>query len=88
VKPPRRRALSEHLATTDGNTIFRHACRVGLEGIVAKWRDRPRRGLSNRLAYPVGLGGLDATARVHRGWDILLVIFTRRRAIEVRSHCL
>jgi bifunctional non-homologous end joining protein LigD len=33
--------LSEHLATTDGNTIFRHACEMGLEGIVAKRRDRP-----------------------------------------------
>jgi bifunctional non-homologous end joining protein LigD len=33
--------LSEHLALTDGNTIFRHACAMGLEGIVAKRRDRP-----------------------------------------------
>jgi bifunctional non-homologous end joining protein LigD len=35
--------LSEHLATTDGNTIFRHACAMGLEGIVAKRRDKPYR---------------------------------------------
>jgi bifunctional non-homologous end joining protein LigD len=35
--------LSEHLATSDGNTIFRHACAMGLEGIVAKRRDRPYR---------------------------------------------
>jgi ATP-dependent DNA ligase len=35
--------LSEHLAVTDGNTIFRHACAMGLEGIVAKRRDRPYR---------------------------------------------
>jgi bifunctional non-homologous end joining protein LigD len=35
--------LSEHLATTDGSTIFRHACAMGLEGIVAKRRDRPYR---------------------------------------------
>jgi bifunctional non-homologous end joining protein LigD len=35
--------LSEHLATTDGNTIFRHACAMGLEGIVAKRCDRPYR---------------------------------------------
>jgi bifunctional non-homologous end joining protein LigD len=33
--------LSERLATTDGNTIFRHACEMGLEGIIAKRRDRP-----------------------------------------------
>jgi bifunctional non-homologous end joining protein LigD len=35
--------LSEHLAATDGNTIFRHACAMGLEGIVAKRRDKPYR---------------------------------------------
>jgi bifunctional non-homologous end joining protein LigD len=35
--------LSEHLATTDGDTLFRHACDMGLEGIVAKRRDRPYR---------------------------------------------
>jgi bifunctional non-homologous end joining protein LigD len=35
--------LSEHLGTTDGNTIFRHACAMGLEGIVAKRRDQPYR---------------------------------------------
>ena len=35
--------LSEHLASTDGETIFQHACRMGLEGIVAKRRDRPYR---------------------------------------------
>jgi bifunctional non-homologous end joining protein LigD len=35
--------LSEHLATTDGNTFFQHACAMGLEGIVAKRRDRPYR---------------------------------------------
>ena len=27
----------------DGDTVFRHACRMGLEGIVAKRRDRPYR---------------------------------------------
>jgi bifunctional non-homologous end joining protein LigD len=35
--------LSEHLAITDGATIFKHACAMGLEGIVAKRRDRPYR---------------------------------------------
>ena len=35
--------LSEHLASTDGETIFAHACAMGLEGIVAKRRDRPYR---------------------------------------------
>jgi len=34
--------LSEHL-DGDGETIFRHACKLGAEGIVAKRRDRPYR---------------------------------------------
>jgi bifunctional non-homologous end joining protein LigD len=33
--------LSEHIEGTDGTTIFGHACAMGLEGIVAKRRDRP-----------------------------------------------
>ncbi len=33
--------LCEHLDSADGETVFLHACRVGLEGIVAKRRDRP-----------------------------------------------
>jgi bifunctional non-homologous end joining protein LigD len=32
--------LSEHL-DGDGETIFRHACTLGAEGIVAKRRDQP-----------------------------------------------
>jgi bifunctional non-homologous end joining protein LigD len=35
--------LSEHVDAVDGPTLFRHACVVGLEGIVAKHRDRPYR---------------------------------------------
>ena len=34
--------LSEHL-DGDGETIFRHVCKLGAEGIVAKRRDRPYR---------------------------------------------
>jgi ATP-dependent DNA ligase len=33
---------------TDGNTIFRHACALGLEGVVAKRRDRPDRSQGGR----------------------------------------
>ena len=33
--------FSEHLNGSDGATAFRHACLMGLEGIVAKRRDRP-----------------------------------------------
>ena len=35
--------LSEHIEGADGATIFGHACAMGLEGIVAKRRDRPYR---------------------------------------------
>jgi bifunctional non-homologous end joining protein LigD len=33
--------LSEHLDGADGDIVFRHACKLGLEGVVAKRRDRP-----------------------------------------------
>ena len=32
--------LNEHIET-DGATVFRHACRMGLEGIVSKRKDLP-----------------------------------------------
>jgi ATP-dependent DNA ligase len=35
--------LSEHLEGADGDAVFHHACTMGLEGIVAKRRDRPYR---------------------------------------------
>jgi bifunctional non-homologous end joining protein LigD len=35
--------LCEHLESADGETVFQHACQMGLEGIVAKPRDRPYR---------------------------------------------
>ena len=35
--------FSEHIDDADGATVFNHACKLGLEGIVAKRRDRPYR---------------------------------------------
>jgi bifunctional non-homologous end joining protein LigD len=35
--------LSEHIDGADGAAVFQHACAMGLEGIVAKRRDRPYR---------------------------------------------
>jgi bifunctional non-homologous end joining protein LigD len=35
-------SLSEHL-DGDGEVVFRHACKLGLEGIVSKRRDAPYR---------------------------------------------
>jgi bifunctional non-homologous end joining protein LigD len=35
--------LSDHMDGNDGEAVFRHACAMGLEGIVAKRRDKPYR---------------------------------------------
>jgi hypothetical protein len=35
--------LSDHIDGAEGDEVFRHACAMGLEGIVAKRRDRPYR---------------------------------------------
>ena len=35
--------LSDHMEGHDGQAAFRHACAMGLEGIVAKRRNRPYR---------------------------------------------
>jgi bifunctional non-homologous end joining protein LigD len=40
---PRAIRFSEHINGADGETVFQHACHMGLEGIVAKRRDRPYR---------------------------------------------
>jgi bifunctional non-homologous end joining protein LigD len=52
--------FSEQIEGTDGFTIFGHACRMGLEGIVAKRRDRPYR--SGRCADWVKVKNPDAPA--------------------------
>jgi bifunctional non-homologous end joining protein LigD len=35
--------VNEHLEHDDGDVVFRHACKMGLEGIVSKRRDSPYR---------------------------------------------
>jgi bifunctional non-homologous end joining protein LigD len=35
--------LNEHLEHDDGEVVFRHACKLGLEGIVSKRKDSPYR---------------------------------------------
>ena len=52
--------LSEHLDGADGEIVFRHACKLGLEGIVAKRRDRPYR--SGRTTEWVKIKNPDAPA--------------------------
>jgi bifunctional non-homologous end joining protein LigD len=52
--------LSEYLDGADGETVFEHACKLGLEGIVAKRRDRPYR--SGRSADWIKVKNPDAPA--------------------------
>ena len=35
--------FNEHMEHEDGDTVFRHACKLGLEGIVSKRKDSPYR---------------------------------------------
>ena len=42
--------LNEHLEHEDGEVVFRHACKLGLEGIVSKRKDSP----IAQVARPIG----------------------------------
>jgi bifunctional non-homologous end joining protein LigD len=35
--------FNDHIEEEDGETVFRHACKLGLEGIVSKPKDSPYR---------------------------------------------
>jgi bifunctional non-homologous end joining protein LigD len=50
--------LSDHVDGNDGEAIFRHACLMGLEGIVAKRRNKPYR--SGRSPDWIKVKNLDA----------------------------
>jgi bifunctional non-homologous end joining protein LigD len=52
--------LSEHIDGGDGAAVFAHACKLGLEGIVAKRRDKPYR--SGRSADWIKVKNPDAPA--------------------------
>ncbi len=52
--------LSEHFDGIDGYIVFQHACKLGLEGIVAKRRDKPYR--SGRTAEWVKIKNPNAPA--------------------------
>jgi len=52
--------LSEHIDGRDGTSVYQHACRMGLERIVAKRRDRPYR--SGRSADWIKVKNPDAPA--------------------------
>ena len=52
--------LSEHIEAADGAAVFQHACAMGLEGIVAKRRDRGY--VSGRTADWIKIKNPDAPA--------------------------
>jgi bifunctional non-homologous end joining protein LigD len=43
AKPPRKLHYVEHFEMDDGEAVYRHACKLKLEGIVSKRRDSPYR---------------------------------------------
>jgi hypothetical protein len=42
--------FNDHIEEEDGETVFRHACKLGLEGIVSKRKDSPYRSGLTQLA--------------------------------------
>jgi bifunctional non-homologous end joining protein LigD len=59
--------LSEHIEGADGNQLFKHACDMGLEGIVAKRRDRPYRSGRSTDWIKVKNPGAPAAIRLIEG---------------------
>jgi bifunctional non-homologous end joining protein LigD len=60
--------LSEHLEGADGNQVFRHFCKLGLEGIVAKRQDLPYR--SRRSPDWIKVKNPDAPAATRISQDL------------------
>jgi bifunctional non-homologous end joining protein LigD len=55
--------FNEHMEG-DGKTVFRHACKLGLEGIVSKRKDSPYRSLSDNAVQKISQLGSPATPRL------------------------
>ena len=60
--------LSEHLCAGDGEAVFMHACRMGLEGIVAKRRDSRYRSGRSTDWIKVKNPDAPAASRLIEGW--------------------
>jgi hypothetical protein len=58
---------SDHIEGNDGEAAFRHACAMGLEGIVAKRRDRPYRSGRSPDWVKIKNPGAPAVIRVIEG---------------------
>jgi hypothetical protein len=61
--------LCEHLDHPDGEVVFRHACKMGLEGIVSKRRDSPyRSGRSPDWLKLKNLASVAAAREAEEDW--------------------
>jgi bifunctional non-homologous end joining protein LigD len=49
AKPPPKLVYVEHYEVDDGEAVYRHACKLKLEGIVSKRRDSPYRRAAKRV---------------------------------------
>ena len=71
--------FNEHLECDDGEIVFRHACKMGLEGIVSKRRDFTYRSRQIiRLAQDKEPGVCGGEARGRRGLGAVKRRFWRR----------
>ncbi len=60
--------FNEHAADLDGATVFEHACKLGLEGIVSKRRDFPYRSGRSKGWIKVKNPASPAMLRVGGAW--------------------
>ncbi len=62
--------LIEHIEATDGHTVFEHACKLGLEGILSKRRDKPYQHGRSRTSLEVR--NLEPGCKADRGRELLI----------------
>ena len=65
----------EHIEATDGRTVFDHACKLGLEGIVSKRRDKPYEHGRSRMWLKVK-NPASETVRRDQGGGVALAVGT------------
>ena len=58
--------FNEHASDLNGPTLFAHACKLGLEGIVSKRRDLPYRSGRSKAWLKVKN---PASPAIHRAWS-------------------
>jgi ATP-dependent DNA ligase len=77
--------FNDHLELDDGDFVFKHACKLGLEGIVSKRKDSPY--TSGRSRHWIKLKNPNAPAVKRKGeedWRRLQGLTARRKAFAVQ----